>query len=524
MKELIYQRRVPESVRVVNLAGEPLPGTLVRDIAKLPNAPRIYNLYGPSEDTTYSTGIACAPDDGREPTIGLPIPHTQAYVLDYLMNPTPIGVPGELYLGGEGLARGYLNKPAMTAASFVPDPFHDRPGKRLYRTGDLVRRLAGGSLEFNGRIDNQVKVRGFRIELGEIETVLRRYEIVDDAAVLARQKEPGKGNLELVAFVSFLGSSDVALVRDWLNRDLPEYMVPSLIVALDELPLTPNGKINRRALATMALDKHTAHKKAVYVAPRTETETTVIGIWTEVLETDPIGAMDNFFELGGHSLLVTRVMSKVRDTFGVNLPLSQLFEYPTVAELSRAIDASSGVGQAPMPLVAGMREDPAPLSYAQRRLWFINEMYPKSPEYNISIAVHLEGRISVIHGLKTFDTMIRRYENLRTSFPSRDGRPYQKVHEPFPTPSKVIDLRILPPAEALAMAQKLASQEMRRPFDLVNGPLLRFNLIRLAHERHVLTITMHYIISAAWSLGVYRSASFFLYRTFLDRGEIPLLV
>ena len=352
MRELLAATALPRSVRVVNLAGEPLKRALADAVFDgAPEGTRLYNLYGPSEDTTYSTA-ARVPEEGGEPTIGRPIAGSRAYVVDPSGPPDalcPVGVPGELCLAGAGLARGYLGRPARTARSFVPDPFgdasHDRAerGGRLYRTGDLVRWRADGELEFLGRLDHQVKVRGFRIELGEIEACLTSHPEIAEAVVTVHESSGAAGGgRDLVGYlVPGEGSPDrddaslAATARRWLQERLPGYMVPPLIVELSELPRTPSGKIDREALP--APEASRAASEQAYEPPETELELALAELWTEVLEVDEIGIHDDFFALGGHSLKATQVLLRVRDAFGVELPVRRFFEQPTIAGLSVAV-------------------------------------------------------------------------------------------------------------------------------------------------------------------------------------------
>ncbi|HEY0735639.1 MAG TPA: amino acid adenylation domain-containing protein, partial [Herpetosiphonaceae bacterium] len=349
--EVLRSGALPPSVRVINLAGEPLSRALTDALYAAAPRARVYNLYGPSEDTTYSTGTLVASDDTSAPTIGRPIDHTQAYILDAAMQPVPIGVVGELYLGGAGLARGYLFRPELTAEKFIPDPFAATPGGRLYRTGDLARYLPDGTIVFLGRSDHQVKVRGFRIELGEVEAALRQHPAVDEAVVsvlnegsdarlvayVVENQEPRTKNLEdegeAGSKFSVLGSADL---RAFLRDRLPEYMIPALVVPLETIPLTPSGKIDRKALPRP--DGERPDLAATFVAPRTPTEERVAQIWQDVLGLERVGIHDNFFDIGGHSLLATQIMTRIRTTFQVNPALRTLFEQPTVAYLAQIIE------------------------------------------------------------------------------------------------------------------------------------------------------------------------------------------
>ena len=332
--ELLSMGGVPESVRTVNLAGEPLSTRMVQQLYNLGTIQKVYDLYGPSEDTTYSTFALRSPNGPA--TIGRPIANTQVYILDKHLQPMPIGVPGEVCLSGDGLARGYLNRPELTTEKFILNPFSDRSGARLYKTGDLARYLPDGNLEFLGRLDHQVKIRGYRIELGEIEAVLGRHPAVGGTVVVARQDTPGEKRL--VAYVVAKPNTTVKTneVRDFLKTKLPDYMMVSAFVLLDKLPLTPNGKVDRRALP--APDQNRPDLEKVYAAPRTTTEEALAEIWSEVLGLNKVGIHDNFFELGGHSLLVTQVLTRVREAFRVELSFRRFFEAPAITELAAAIE------------------------------------------------------------------------------------------------------------------------------------------------------------------------------------------
>ncbi|HSP79980.1 MAG TPA: amino acid adenylation domain-containing protein, partial [Myxococcaceae bacterium] len=376
MAQLLRMGAVPASVRTINLAGEALPETLARQVHALPGAPRLYNLYGPSEDNTYSTFARVEP--GEVPPIGRPITNTQAYVLDAHLRPVPMGVLGELYLAGDGLARGYLHRPELTAERFLPNPFGPA-GSRMYRTGDRVRYRSDGVLEYLGRIDFQVKVRGFRIELGEIESALLQHPSVRATVLLAREDSPG--DKRLVAYVVGEGL-DTSALREFLHQRLPEYMVPSAFVVLESLPLTPNGKVDRKALP--APDGSALVRQASR-PPETEVEKKLAAIWAEVLHVEQVGAEDDFFALGGHSLLATQVVSRVRSTFGVELSLRALFETRTVSGLAQrlqSLDTRRASHVSPM-----SRGSALPLSFAQQRLWFLEQLEPGAATYNLPSAL-----------------------------------------------------------------------------------------------------------------------------------------
>ncbi|HEY2740522.1 MAG TPA: condensation domain-containing protein, partial [Thermoanaerobaculia bacterium] len=366
------------------------------------------------------------------------------------------------------------------------------PGGRLYRTGDLVRYLPGGDIEFLGRLDHQVKIRGFRIELGEIEAALLALPGVREAVVVAREDR-------LVAYV--VGE---AAFREQLRERLPEHMVPSVFMTLETLPLTANGKVDRKALPAPE-EQQTSED---WLAPRTPVEEVVAGIWAELLgfsAGDRVGADSNFFELGGHSLLATRVASRLRSAFGVELPLRDLFEAPTVAGLAARIEITlrtprSGTASPAPPLVPVPREGPLPLSFAQQRLWFIDQLEPGSPLYNLPVALGVEGPLDADVLARALGEIARRHEALRTLFVEQEGAPVQVIQPAAPFVRPVVDLSGLP--ESRREAILLAGEEAARPFDLARGPLLRGVLLRLAGENHVVALTMHHIVSDGWSLGI----------------------
>jgi len=334
MAELVNLKAVPAPVRTVNLAGEALHNKLVQQVYEQGTIEQVFNLYGPSEDTTYSTFALIRRGESAEPSIGRPIVNTQVYLLDAWQQPVPVGAAGELYIGGEGLARGYLNRPELTAEKFVPDPFSGEPGARLYRTGDLARYLPDGNLEFLGRIDHQVKIRGFRIELGEIEAALGKHTAVREAVVLACDDR--SGGRRLVAYVVPDRQSDgINELRGFLKEKLPDYMVPSTFIWLNSLPLTPNGKVDRPALR--ALDNPAPESESVFTPPRDLLEFQLAQIWESVLNRQPISITDNFFDLGGHSLLAVRLVAQIKDKLRYNLPLSALVQAADIEKLARIL-------------------------------------------------------------------------------------------------------------------------------------------------------------------------------------------
>lgn len=479
----------------------------------------LWNMYGPTETTIWSTIKQISSGDSNI-TIGRPIANTQIYVLDKTMKTLPLGVRGELYIGGAGLARGYLNQPDLTAERFIPDRFGES-GARMYRTGDVARYLADGSVEYLGRTDHQVKLRGFRIELGEIERVINQYARVREAIVLLREDEPG--DPRLVAYVVWdAPEGNGNELREYLRKRLPEYMLPAAIVEIEEFPLTPNGKIDRRALP--APERSRSDLETAFQAPRTRTEQVLASIWSEILKVDQIGIHDNFFQLGGHSLLAVRVISRIRVAFGLEVPLRSFFESPTIAECADQIEKQLRDAASPQmpPLVRASRKGNLSLSFAQRRLWFLNELEGESAFYNIPWVVRLRGELDVDALREALDTIIRRHEVLRTSFTVVDGEPVQIVSGSTNLAFSIIDLTHLPNTILEEEASRLRISEARQRFDLQAGPLLRAGLLRMKADDHVLCITAHHIVSDGWSIGVFVSELVELYESFLS-GRTPRL-
>ncbi|WP_164018189.1 non-ribosomal peptide synthetase [Pyxidicoccus trucidator] len=526
MAELLRSGPLPESVRVVNLAGEPLPTSLVRQLYAQPGVWKVYDLYGPSETTTYST-YALRRADGPA-TIGRPIGNTRLYVLDEQRQPVPVGVPGELFIGGAGVARGYLGRPDLTAERFLDDPFHSADGERMYRTGDRVRWKEDGTLEYLGRVDFQVKVRGFRVEPGEVETVLCQHEGVREAVVVAREDSPGDKRLVgyVVAAATAHGGEPAALtasIRTFLQQKLPEHMVPSALVVLDALPLSPNGKVDRKALPAPTTTQAGTATEAGNAA-HTPVQQLLADAFAEVLGLPAVGLNDDFFALGGHSLLATRVVSRIRASLGVELPLRALFEASTAGQLAERIEAL-GLTKGPQlpPLVETSREQPLPLSFAQQRLWVLEQLLPGDATYNIPVALGLSGTVDVEALRRAFETVVHRHEVLRTTFAmGADGQPVQVIHPPARFTLPLEDLSSLPDAEARAEVQRRGQDEARQPFSLTDGPLLRASLLKLGASEHVLLLNMHHIVSDGWSVGVLVRELGALYAAFKEGQPSPL--
>jgi amino acid adenylation domain-containing protein len=497
--------------------GDALEQT-VRDRVTGVHGVRLYNLYGPTESSAVSTGgLTLA--DGQRPTIGRPIANTRVYVLDQGLEPTPIGVAGELYIAGDGLARGYLNRPGLTAERFMACPF-GTAGSRMYRTGDLARWRADGELEFLGRIDHQVKIRGHRIELGEVEAALLGHPGVAQAVAIVREDEPG--DKRLVAYVVAAGDEapDVGGLRAHLKQSLPDYMIPQAIVGLEALPLTPNGKIDRKALPV----PEGRPEGLDYVAPRTPVEETLAGIWAEVLKIDRVGVHDNFFELGGHSLLATRAAALARERFSLDLPIRALFRAPTLGGLAGQVEdlLREGAGLSLPALTAQARPERIPLSFAQERLWFLDQLGLVGSTYNMPLALRLEGALDVAALEGALAHLVERHESLRTRFVAIDGDPAQVIDPPGGFRLERTDLSGLEEAERREQARALQQAQADHIFDLAKGPLFRCGLINLGPEGHLLLMTMHHIVSDGWSMNVLTRELGALYEAFAAGRGSPL--
>ncbi|MCY1023460.1 non-ribosomal peptide synthase/polyketide synthase [Pyxidicoccus sp. MSG2] len=508
--------RQAASLRWLIPGGEALPADVLPRVRQVLPTVQLVNTYGPTETTIDATFWRVEGTvSGPVAPIGRPVANTQAYVLDTHLRPVPTGVPGELYLGGEGLAWGYLGRPHLSAERFIPNPFSATPGARLYRTGDKVRWMEGGVLEYLGRTDSQVKLRGLRIEPGEIEAALQQQTGVKDAAVLVREDVPGQQRLVAYAVAATPGGLDTQALRTALAARLPGFMVPSAFVELEALPLTPSGKLDRKALPTP--DASAADH---YQAPRTPTEELLAGLFAQLLRVERVGAEDSFFALGGHSLLVTQLASRIRSTFGVELPLRDLFQEPTLAGLARRIDVALRVeGPRASAIVPVPRTGPLPLSFAQQRLWLIDQLEPGSSVYNLPTVLGLRGNLDVKALEKAFTALAERHESLRTVFTAHDDELMQCILPATELPLPVVDLGSVPPGEREAEARRLASEEAQRPFDLTNGPLLRTVLFRLDAREHVLVLTMHHIVSDGWSMDVLVREVAALYGAFTSGSE-----
>jgi amino acid adenylation domain-containing protein len=517
------QSRLP-SLKLWFVSGEILSRELCQRFLEVMPQSRLINIYGTSEvsdDITWYDSGQLNQQASRVP-IGRPIANTQVYLLDRHLQPMPIGVPGELHVAGAGLSRGYLNHPELTAEKFMPHPFRDEPGARLYKTGDLARYLPDGNIDCLGRLDHQVKVRGIRIELGEIEAVLRQHPGVRETVVIAREDVPGERRLVGYMVSAQKQAPTVRDLRSFLQKMLPNSMVPSTFVWLDALPLTPNGKIDRRALPSP--DRARPVLEEPFVPPRTPVEQQVAAIWSTVLGLERVGIHDNFFELGGHSLLATQLLSRIRNTMHVEVSLLSFFETPTVAGLVGSIEPAMRAeqGRQAPAIMSVSREHALPASIAQEQLWIIDQVLPGLPLFNIPYALRLKGLCHVATLQRSCDEIIRRHEALRTTFAVADGRLVQVIAPTLSVPLTAVDLRALPTHEREGEAQRLAEEEVRQPFNLAQGPLLRLGLLHMDEQEYLLLVTMHHIIDDGWSMGVFAHELAVLYDAFSAGTPSPL--
>lgn len=466
---------------------------------------RLVNSYGLTEttiDSAYFEGDVQSLTDAALVPIGHPFPNVRLYVLDPCRQPAPPGVPGELYIGGDGVARGYVH-PELDAERFMADPFVERADARLYRTGDRARWRADGQLEFLGRVDQQVKIRGCRVEPGEVEQVLREHPSVAQAAVVARERTAG--DLRLVAYAVGAGETppDVSELRRFLSQRVPEYMIPSAFVTLDAIPTTVSGKFDRHRLP--APDWSLAASQREFVAPRTATEEQLAAIWRELLNVERVGAHDDFFELGGNSLLALRLVGRVRAAFAADLPLVTLFTNPRLDDLASRIAALQGTGLAAEvpPIRPRSYRGPAPISFTQERYWAAYRRYTRTQIFHMQVALTIRGRIDVGLLRDAANEVVRRHETLRTAFVmSAEGVPHMVVTPELRVELPVQDLTHLPASQREEEVTRLVREQAAERFDLTQAPLFRIRLLQLGPTEHVLAATTHHLISDGWSLHV----------------------
>ena len=503
--------------------GEVLPQELAVRLQQ--KGAGLWNMYGPTETTIWSS-VGKVDETDNPVSIGRAINNTQLFILDTHFMPVPPGVIGELYIGGEGLAQGYLHHPDLTAEKFLPTPFSENGGVRIYRTGDLARWLPNGRIECLGRVDRQVKVRGFRIEIGEIEAVLEHHASVQECAVILREDEPGDNQLVAYIVLEEHAATIPAELYQYLKNTLPAYMMPSHFVLLDVLPQTPNGKVDRRALPVP--EGQPFVETNAMTGARTPVEEVLLEIWQAVLRLrngQQIGVDDDFFQLGGHSLLATQLIARIRAMLQIELPLRALFEAPTIAELARRVEQELQDGQRPqapelLPVERGGQ--PLPLSFAQQRLWFLDQLDPGSTAYLISNARHLRGQLNRVALEQSLRALVQRHESLRTTFAEREGQPVQIIQPEISMVLPVVELSNLSTQVREQEALRLATQERQQPCDLQRGPLLRVYLLYLEESKQMLLISLHHIISDGWSNEVFYRELTLLYQAFEEGRPSPL--
>ncbi len=489
-------------------SGEALPSVLVKRFQEqLPDA-ALLNLYGSSEVAADVSYYDVEPGDQSDSIpLGRPIANTQLYILGANLRPVPTGVVGDIYAGGEGLARGYFHRPELTAEKFIPHPFANEPGQRLYKTGDRGRFRKDGAIEYKGRTDHQVKIRGSRVELGEVESALLTHSDILESVVVAHAND--SGDQQLTAYVRTDGKTPSSRdIRAFLREKLPEFMVPAAVMVLDDFPRTASGKVDR-----LSLPKPVA-AGGDYVAPRSLTEEIVAGVMAEVLKLEDVGVNDDFFELGGHSLLIPRVTSRLNELFGVQLPMRALFDNSKIGELAETITSLRSVNGTggDLPLAPVTRTSKLPMTFAQESLWAIDQISPDTGAYNISRALRLKGTLNTEVLQLSIDNIVSRHEALRTTFSSEDGKPVAVLK-----PETKIEL-VIEATESNVAAR--VAEEGRKPFNLAVGPLLRVTLLHLVEDEHILLVTMHHIISDGWSMGILFDELVSGYNSLLAGGEL----
>lgn len=499
--EYEFSLTAPKSLKHIVTAGEQLIISEHLKIFLRENGIWLHNHYGPSETHVVTTlTIDPAGDIPTIPTIGRPIGNTRILVLDAGQNSVPVNIPGEIYISGDSVGRGYIGNPELTDKMFIKDQLGK--GKRMYRTGDRARWLPDGNIEFLGRLDHQVKIRGYRIELGEVESRLLENPDVKEAVVV--DCSDSSGNKYLNAYVSTENDLSVAVLKEWLSERLPGYMVPSYLMILDHIPLTPNGKVDRKALPDPVGNMDTG---GAYEAPANEIEEKLVRIWTEIFGLERISVVDNFFEVGGHSLKAITLISKIHKTFNTEIPLRDIFEAQTVRMLAKKI--SEAKESLYVSIQPAERKEYYPVSAAQKRMYIINQMESSSVSYNMPGAIIIEGNLNKEHFSKTIGMLVKRHESLRTSFILQNGEPVQKIHEDVD-----FEIRFLQGEEN--NAEHLVNSFIR-PFQLSEAPLLRIGLIELGECKHILLFDMHHIISDGISMGILVREFIALY----NGGELP---
>jgi amino acid adenylation domain-containing protein len=513
----------PSRIKRLIVGGEQFEGKLAAEIRNsFGDGIEIYNEYGPTEATVGCMSYQYhAEDEQAFVAIGRPAANTQIYLLDENLQPVAEHVLGELCIAGDGLAEGYLKQAELTAERFIPNPFSAEAGRRMYRSGDLARRLPSGEIEYVGRRDEQVKYHGYRVELNEIRSALNRHPQIRDSVVMVASEL--NGNQVMVAYYVAEQAIEAEQLRGFLAESIYEEIIPNTWMRLEALPLTLNGKVNYAALPSLSVIRERSQQG--YLAPRTPVEKEVAKIWSEALSLRRVGVHDNFFDLGGHSLLATHVVSRVRAIFKVEVALRSLFEARTVARLSAVIEQSlqEQSGRQVQSIKPAARTNELPLSFAQERLWFMDQFDPGNAAYNIPMAVRLGGSLNISALERSLNEIVRRHEILRTSFDiGAEQKPVQVISAASPLPLSVHDLQDVPATERERETVRATAEEARRPFDLQHGPLLRASLLRLNLTEHILLLTMHHIISDGWSMAILIREVVALYQAFIQERESPL--
>ncbi|MBP0020803.1 MAG: amino acid adenylation domain-containing protein [Cyanobacteria bacterium SBLK] len=518
-----------QSVKTLLFGGEAVDPASVRII--LENGPqRLLHVYGPTENTTFSSwySIQSVPDGAKTLPIGRPIANTQLYVLDRDLQPVPVGEPGELYVGGDGLARGYLNRSELNEERFIPNPFITEnpsasPSERLYRTGDWVRYRSDGNVEFLGRIDTQVKIRGFRVELSEIEIAIAQHPEVEAAVVTAREVIINEGDRVDKRLVAYLVPRHPGRIPQQLpefyQEKLPDYMRPAAVVLLERLPLTPNGKIDRKALPDP--DWKHPNLDTPYVAPRNEIEAQVLTIWIEILGIDRIGIHDRLFDLGGHSLTATRILGRVYDRFLVKLPLDRLFEKPTIAHLVDLIEQSIPTEDRTLSIQSIPKVGYLPVSFAQERVYFLEKL-ATNRAYQFQASLRFKGHLQIEALQQSFEEIVRRHEIFRTTFVEVDGRPWQVVRPAPEVELPVVDIQGIPESDRETEVQRLILEAVQKPFDVTRLPLVRQTLVKLSDREHILIYIEHHMVHDGWSFNIFLRELTTLYKAFSSGKPSPL--
>jgi amino acid adenylation domain-containing protein len=498
------------SLRCAIVAGEACPAALARYHREQCKHAQLYNEYGPTEGTVWCSYYRARGDEHGVLPIGKAIANMQVFVLDEQMRPVAAGVAGEIYLSGAGITQGYLGRPDLTAERFLSNPL-DPQGSSWYRSGDIGRVNPHGDIEFLGRVDDQVKIRGFRIELGEIEALLLSHPGIREAVVIARPNEVG--DTELVAYlVAREVCPGATALREYLGTQLPDYMLPNAYVMLSAFPLTPNGKLDRKALPAPARDRQLSYR-----APRNEREQLLAALWTQVLGVERVGLDDNFFELGGHSLTATRLVSRLRSSLGLEVPVRALFQHPTLGEFIDQALPKADASTLP-PITAQHRQPSTAMSYAQERLWLFDRLHPGSTTYNVPESVRLHGDLDVLALERSFALLLQRHDALRTTFTLENNQPVQRISVAQGFTLPLIDLSHLGESDRHQHLHSELRAQAAHPFDLAQGPLIRAGLVRLSAQEHVLWLTLHHIVFDGWSMRVFTRELTQLY-TALSKGQ-----